>query len=308
MENSDDKLKRFLDLFWLRPENGLLCTFKSDCFEDIKFESPSLDISCGDGLFMFIHNGGILDEDFDYFQITNADQFVHSSFVDIYDYYDDKYKIRIKQQPKASIDYGIDWKQTLLNKAEKLNLYKILKVHDNNIIPLPFDADYFQTIYSNSLYWIRDVEKLVSDTYRILKKDGVAVFEVATPYFYEYLDYLEKYLSPKAIAILDRNRRSTSPSTKTYEQWLKIFQDAGFKIEDTRNVYPNKTVVNLWNIGLRPISHLIIQMSKSLDQRERNVIKREWVEIFYELFKPLLRLKQDYKFEESPYILFKLRK
>jgi len=58
MEIAEEKLKQYLNLFWLRPENGLLCTFKSEVMNDIGFESPSLDLSCGDGLFTFIHLGG----------------------------------------------------------------------------------------------------------------------------------------------------------------------------------------------------------------------------------------------------------
>ena len=63
--NLEDKLRQYLNLYWLRPENGLITTFKSKAFEDITFRSPSLDLSCGDGLFMFIHSGGLFSDDFE---------------------------------------------------------------------------------------------------------------------------------------------------------------------------------------------------------------------------------------------------
>ena len=62
----ETKLKNFLNLYWLRPENGLITPFKSEAFADLKFESPSLDLSCGDGLFMAIHLGAVFDDNFDW--------------------------------------------------------------------------------------------------------------------------------------------------------------------------------------------------------------------------------------------------
>ena len=56
--NLEEKLFNYLSLFWLRPENGLLTTFKSRVFEDLELAQPSIDISCADGLFMFLHLGG----------------------------------------------------------------------------------------------------------------------------------------------------------------------------------------------------------------------------------------------------------
>jgi len=69
----------------------LLLTFKSKVFENLKIESPSLEISCGDGLFFAIHSGGIFDENFDYFKSTRAKQFTQDSidkltkYADLYD-------------------------------------------------------------------------------------------------------------------------------------------------------------------------------------------------------------------------------
>jgi hypothetical protein len=66
--------------------------------------------------------------------------------------------------------------------------------------------------------------------------------------------------------------------------------------------------MDIWNIGMRPISHLLIQMSEAMSSEERIKIKKEWVDIFFELFKPLLNLSTQYPLEESPYLLFVLKK
>jgi len=308
MDINEEKLKQYLHLFWLRPENGLLCTFKSEIFQDVKFESPSLDLSCGDGLFTFIHLGGEIDAKFDYFQTTNADNFKHSSFVDIFDHFNENYNVPILKKPSTMIDYGSDWKKALIDKASKLDLYKNLVVHDNNKIPLPFENDFFKTIYSNSVYWANDVKKLLIDIHRILKPDGTLVLEVATPYFYELLDQLEKIFSPEAVSYLDRNRRSGGRGKITYDEWLKLFEECEYKIKDVRCVYPNKILLDIWNIGLRPIAHLLVQMDEELKTETRKKIKNEWVEIFYQIFKPLLKLPQTYTLENAPYLMFILEK
>ena len=43
-ESLEDKLRSYLKLYWLRPENGLLCAFKSRGFEDLPLRSQSLDM------------------------------------------------------------------------------------------------------------------------------------------------------------------------------------------------------------------------------------------------------------------------
>ena len=312
MKKTDDqielKLKSFLNLYWLRPENGLITTFKSRAFDDLKFESPSLDLSCGDGMFMAIHLGALFDFDFDYFKSTKANEFSHSDVIDIYDDYNENYEIKYKKKPSIKIDYGTDWKQTLLDKAAKLDLYKKLILHDNNKLPLPFPDNYFKTIYSNSIYWIKEPKKLISDIYRITSPNGVVCLEVLTPSRYEILYKLEQFLSPRTIEILDRKRRENTKGMREYFEWKEIIESAGFKIKEVRSVYPHKIIMDFWNIGLRPISHLLIQMSDVLSIEERRRIKQEWIDIFLELFKPLLMLNQSYTIENAPYLSFLLEK
>jgi len=304
----ENKLKQFLNLYWLRPENGLITTFKSKAFDDIKFESPSLDLSCGDGLFSFIHFGGSFGEDFDYFKSVKAKKFSHNSFIDIYDSFDKNYSVKIKKRPTIKIDYGTDWKQSLLKKASVLNFYNNLILHDNNKIPIPFEKNYFKTIHSNSIYWVNNVSNLLKEIHRILHPDGIAILEVMTPYHLETLKELEQFLSPEAITILDRKRRESMPGLVPFLKWKDLLLKNKFLIEDIRSVYPHKLIIELWNIGLRPISHLLIQMSESLSKEDRLRIKKEWVEIFFQLFKPLLYLKNSYVLEKDPYVCFILKK
>lgn len=308
MESTEDNLRKYLNLLWLRPENALLTFLKSNAYADIKFNSPSLDISCGDGINMFLHLGGEFHEDFDYFRSTKAKEFKHDSFVDIYDQYDEDYTVPIIKKPNFKINVGTDWKQALINKASKLELYDQLLLQDNNQTPFHFPDDYFATVYSNAIYWTENVKDLLEEIHRILKPGGTAALEVMTPFLTETLDDLEPYLSKEAIDILDRKRRINMKGARHYKEWKEMIINSGFIIEECKCVYPSKIFIDIWNIGLRPISHLLIQMSEALTDEERRKIKKEWVDIFIVLLKPLISAEQTYPLEKAPYLFFKLSK
>lgn len=142
----------------------------------------------------------------------------------------------------------------------------------------------------------------------MLKPGGRAVLEVLSPHILEPLDRFEKVLGPKANTILNRQRRETMPGGHTHDQWCKLFEEAGFNIEASRNTIPNTFLVDMWNVGLRPISHLLIQMVDNLNQDNRRNIKREWVDILMELCLPLMDLPEDIDKEKAPYMMFNLVK
>lgn len=98
------------------------------------------------------------------------------------------------------------------------------------------------------------------------------------------------------------------PGGRVFQEWREMMRETGFKIEDARCVYPDKLLTDIWNIGTRPISHLLIQMADALSPSERHKIKEEWVDILFTLFKPLLSLPQSYSMERAPYLAFVLRK
>ena len=109
---------------------------------------------------------------------------------------------------------------------------------------------------------------------------------------FDTLDKLEEFLSPNRTKNVDRNRTKVMPSVKTFYEWKTLIIDRGFKIEKSICVYPNSNIIDIWNIGVRPISHLLIQLIEDINLDKRRRIKDEWNEIFFEILKPFLILKK----------------
>ena len=143
-------LRPFLNVYWLRPENALWRSVNCMAMEDLEFPEPSLDLSCGDGMFSFLRAGGDFDRSFDIFRaVSNLDSFFQN--VDIYDATSADYSPPVTVSPAYRMTVGTDWKQNLLDKAAPLGFYRELKLHDNNE-PLPFEDGAFRSIFSNSAY------------------------------------------------------------------------------------------------------------------------------------------------------------
>ena len=139
--------------------------------QKMPFVEPSVDIGCGDGIFSFISAGGRFGVDFDMYQnVTGTDQFFKG--VDVFDHFDENhFSMDIVQAPTRKIAYGLDHKDTLIAKANRLGLYENTIVSDaNKSIPLPDGS--VSMAFCNILYIIEHLDGLLSETYRILRADG----------------------------------------------------------------------------------------------------------------------------------------
>lgn len=303
---SHDWLEEFLNVYWLRPENAIWRTLNCHAMQDIDFKEPSLDLSCGDGVFSFLRAGGKFGTDFDIFQGTDyLDNFFDNK--DIYNSIPDNYDPKIEKEPEYQITVGTDWKEALLEKADRLNLYKELKQHDNNE-PLPFEDDRFRTIFTNSAYWIENIDLHLSEINRILHPEGKAILVLKTPTIHHFLETLEathgEQLGTEFIDILDRGRRNNKQHLHNREGWTNKLEDAGFDTVDCRTSVTSLHAA-MWDVGLRPISPHLIEMAYSLDEQRRVEIKRDWLETWEELLSPFcdtsLALDQQ---PEAPELIF----
>jgi len=283
-----DWLEKFLNVYWLRPENAVWRANNCIALEDIEFREPSLDLSCGDGVFSFLLAGGDFAADFDIFGATdNLDEFFDN--VDIYNATSEKYDPRVVSEPDYNITVGTDWKQSLLDKAETLSFYDQLVQHDNNE-PLPFDDDRFETVFSNSVYWVENLETHLEEIACVTDSDsGRAVLVLKTSHIWNFLETLwddwEDAVGPDLIEMIDRGRSDHYAHLYDDEGWTERLNDAGLSVVE-RRITATQLHGRLWDIGLRPISPLLIRMAYSLPTERRTAIKRDWIDLWARLLEP----------------------
>jgi SAM-dependent methyltransferase len=289
----DELLGRYLNIYWLRPENAFWTVLRSLAWQPVTMTPPSIDLSCGDGVFSFVHAGGAFGLSFDVFQRVGNLARVTRDNADMFDQAPDAgYRPDVTSRPAWTIDVGTDLKATALAKAATLGFYERLLQHDNNQ-PLPFGDDEFQSVYCNSAKWVRNIDLLLREIARITRPGGTIVLHVKLDTVARYtLAPFRAQLGDRALAILDRGRLATWPSLASRPEWEQRFRAAGLEIIDATPL-ATRTHAHLWDIGLRPIAPLLVRMANELTPETRLTIKRDWIALFCELLKPMCRPEFD---------------
>ena len=286
-------LTQFMNIYWLRPETALWRTLDCMALQEIEFIPPIVDVGCGDGLFSFTRGGGELSPEYDMFvQTENLESFFDK--VDIYNHFDETAISPVVTKPMAyQIDLGLDHKEALLKKAFSLGCYNEVKTCDiNHSLPLQ-DAQY-RTIFCNILYWLENYKNALKEFHRILTDDGQVILLVPNQTFRNYCIYQKLYVKTGDpqwawLNLLDRGRSENIKHCQSYEQWSTDFQEAGFSVVKHFQ-YLSKTVIEVWDIGLRPISPLLIEMANKLSGSDRLSIKNKWIDRLMQLTEPICNL------------------
>lgn len=291
MKNTEQILNSFLNAYWLRPETALWRTVDVEAMKNFRFVSPSLDLGCGDGTFSFLRGGGELEERFDVFEVGNLNKFYAN--VDVYDTFDENSEVKITKAAEYMIDVGMDHKQNLMNKAARLGLHKKFVQADANK-PLPFENESFQTIFSNIIYWLDNPASVFKEIYRILKPGGKCCVMLPNTLYLESSFYYQLSLKAKRkefdfLQLIDRGRVSDNLKIVNSRQgWQAIIEQAGLVVEDCIP-HISKTLIQIWDIGLRPIFPMLKKMVQNLDEKVFLEIKREWVELFMRIGEPIVK-------------------
>lgn len=284
-------LRSFLNAYWLRPETALWRTADVLAMEKFQFVSPSVDIGCGDGTFSFLRAAGEFGPDFDVFLSTDSlVNFFENE--DIYNHYHSNFAVSITKNPQYKIDYAFDHKQDLLLKAKHLGLYNEYITGDANK-SLPFADNSMQSVFSNILYWLDDPIFSIKEIYRILAPGGkcciMLVSDVLTSSSF-LATYEGKFgeAFDEMLQLIDRGRLSSNiKCARSFDSWKEIIEQSGFTI-DSFSVQLSPTLVKIWDIGLRPISPMLIQFAKNISQEVKMEVKQQWVDLFYNLCYPVL--------------------
>ena len=285
-ERKQDRLRSFVNAYWLRPENAFWAALRSRMLSQVPSAHPSIDLGCGDGVFSFLHLGGRFDPTFDVFQsVMTPDRSINPT-VDMFDYLSDDYQPEVIRRPDDAIDVGLDVKPALLAKAVRLNLYGRCVEHDNNT-PLPFADDAFQYVYCNTAYWLTNIDGFLTELGRITRPGGRIILQVKLDAMRDYtLSAYRAKLGDRFLEIIGRGRIECWPTLANRTVWERRFDEAGLVIEQA-TPFITQTHARIWDIGLRPIAPLLVKMTQSLTSGTRESIKREWVDLFCDLLDPL---------------------
>lgn len=294
-----DLLRRYLNLFWLRPENALWTVLRSLAWRRAEMRGPSLDLSCGDGTFSFVHAGGAFGPEFDVFQTVARLDRVTREQADMFDKAaDETYRPTIERRPTWRIDAGTDLKASSLSRAERLDFYGRLIEHDNER-PLPFADGEFASVYCNSAKWVRNIDGFLREIGRVTRRGGTIVLHCKLDAIARYtLTPFREQLGERVLRILDRGRLGTWPSLASDAEWRRRFAAAGLELVEATPL-ATRTHAHLWDVGLRPIAPLLVRMANAITPASRSEIKREWVALFEELLLPLCRADFDLFGEKS---------
>lgn len=309
---TSDTLQQLLNVFWLRPETALWREIDIRVMQAFEMRSPSLDLGCGDGVFSFIRAGGEFDRSFDAFRsVSQLDQFFKN--VDIFDSYDENLSSAVTEPPKYQIDVGFDHKLNLLKKAGQLGLYGALKQGDANL-PLPFLDASFNSIFSNIVYWLDSPQFVISEISRILKPGGIACLMLPNITFPQFSFYNQLYVKDgdtrwKFLEMLDRGRFADNiRQAKSLSEWQTMFDQSGLKIE-RHHSHLSKLTIQAWDIGLRPLFPVLLEMSNELPPEKFISIKNKWMQTMMAFIEPLVEIDRAIPGNEPPaFHCFELRK
>ncbi len=291
-EREEPLLWEYLNLEWLRPESALWNAITASVMRESghPFERPCLDVGAGTGLFSFIAAGGRLSPDHDlYRNVGHLDAFWAGA--DIYDqYHEPPNPSLVNQRPAHTFDCAFDHKENLKRQAAFLRFYDDYRIGDANR-PWPFAAGQFRSVFSNMLYWLDDPAHCFSELARILASGGKASLFLLNPTFAASCPTYRSGDYPPYQALLRQLNRGRADCRRwevTDEELDRLAARQGFRILRKRPCL-SPLILQLWDIGLRPLSPVLIKMANACSPDQRRRSKQEWVEICYQLLLPLFR-------------------
>ncbi len=281
-------LEEHLNVHWLRPESALWDAIASSVIASVRFDSPSLDLGCGNGIFSFITAGGSFSPEFDWYRNVDVKGFwTHG---DVYDCLRAPFEPAwIVRKPEASFDGALDGKPNLLRQAEALGFYRWVAASNANH-GLPFQEESFQTIFSNMLYWLNSAEASLKEVWRILRWGGRAFLCLPDPKLKEYcMSYHWRESGSPILHLLNRGRSESIRWTISQSELGRLSHSLRFKMV-SHHSYLSPLTLRVWDIGLRPLFPVLIRMVEKMSEANRRSIKSDWIDTIRPFLKELVEL------------------
>lgn len=186
----------------------------------------------------------------------------------------------------SRLEIGIDISRENVIRALKTGKY--IKTTKADACNLPFPDNYFSTVISiSTLEHIKDVEKVFSQVYRVLKKNGLFIFTVPTTeiinnFFFTvfFRSIGQKRISNLYISLFNQSFKHHSMYSPYH--WIKLTKENGFKIKTIKGTL-SSNAVKIFELFL-PLA-LPTQVIKSLFKK-RLLLSPQWrVTLFNNLFR-----------------------
>ncbi|MBL7159604.1 class I SAM-dependent methyltransferase [Candidatus Microgenomates bacterium] len=159
------------------------------------------------------------------------------------------------------IDYGLDNNKYFVNLAKKGKVYKKVIYADAKKIPLKNNC--VDLVFSNCVIeHIQDLDAVLKEATRILKKEGYFIFTAPSNNFKKYglfsrlkLNWLAKIYGRA------RDRKLNHYNCHSIKKWTQILKKRGFKVID-KYYYIDKEAAEFWDFLL--ILFFVLKINKSL--------------------------------------------
>lgn len=158
---------------------------------------------------------------------------------------------------------------------------------------MPFESESFQTVFSNIIYWLDNPAEVLGEIYRILKQGGSCCVMVPNTVYLESSFFYSLYIKGgreefEFLNMIDRGRITDNLKiVNTYDGWKEMIEAAGLRIEACIP-HLSKTMLQISDIGLRPLFPLLKKMTAQIEEPALLEIKKEWVEMFEKLGGPIV--------------------
>jgi SAM-dependent methyltransferase len=219
-----------------------------------------------------------------YQNVTGTDQFFKG--VDVFDHFhENHFSMEIFQAPTSTIALGLDHKDTLIAKANRLGSYENTIVSGaNKTIPLANGS--VSMAFCNILYLLEYLYDLFSETHRILRADGRFMVQLPERRAEEVMvNHLYGKHRWEWARLIDRNKYATTyPRYHEHERayWDELLEKAGFRVATEVELSPN-LVHLMWDIGLRPLFSAPMKMCRRLADVYQREVKKVWLDTLYEV-------------------------
>ena len=129
---------------------------------------------------------------------------------------------------------------------------------------LPFQDNSFQTVFSNTLYWLDSSESALKEVWRILRPGRLSLLCFQDHKFKDYcISYRWRERNSEVRRLLNRGRSETYCWTISHPELVILALKLGYTVI-SHSHYLSPLTLKAWDIRFRPLSPVLIRMVHAL--------------------------------------------